>query len=344
VLASLIASIVASFNSSINANKRVAGGRPASITTMPHSLFLHFEYEYAPGEWRTRSCGAGLVTSLVALTSAQCVRQYGNAIFNADDTEHESYVVWGLSDLREDVSPFSKRSKIVAVDTISNYDQVTQQNDIALVLLQKPVPLAPMSLSTQKVQNDQRYKFAGWGFKQGDEATTQLQIAEIKVVADENCESLYTDYNRDNQLCVDNGSPTACFGDYGSPLGRNLDDGSFEAMGVFSYDSGTTCGFGSVAVMTHVQPYRDFFILPRINELEKLYNAKYSTAAATTSTRPVVSPGVTTTRGPTVPGVSPGVTTTTTVNPRLPSNVRSVATQQVLSLGALLFAITALLF
>jgi trypsin len=156
----------------------VVGGRIADADEFPYALSLQ---RSGWAGW-SHTCGAVLLTESTAVTAAHCVEghpaslrvQYGSLIRDEGET--------------------------VAITSIERHD------DLALLTLAAPLPLAPVALADDIPGPGTTAEAVGWGeTTDGGDPADLLRVAEVPIVG---CAT----------LCAGSEGVGACTGDDGGPL------------------------------------------------------------------------------------------------------------------------------
>lgn len=166
--------------------------------------------------------------------------------------------------IRAGSSYHSAGGQLVDIDTIyqhPNYDAVSQDNDIAILLLSEEVTnsnaqtISLVSAGTS-IPVGGTATVTGWGLTQEDgNVPTQLQTLDVPVLSQSDCEDSYeTQGITDSMFCAGylDGGKDACQGDSGGPLAYNG-----QLIGVVSW--GVGCARPNYpGVYSNVAKLRDF--------------------------------------------------------------------------------------
>ncbi|XP_055989827.1 granzyme B-like isoform X1 [Sorex fumeus] len=188
----------------------IIGGHEAKPHSRPYMAYLEYIYEksYPP-----QHCGGFLIREDVVLTAAHCHGSTINVTLGAHNVKQKERS-------QQDI-PVSK-----AIPH-PKYNAKTFSNDIMLLKLKhnakmnKYVKLLKLPGSRNKLWPGQVCSAAGWGQVALSETfPDSLQEVELKLQADEECESRFIHYNPKTQLCAgDPKTRKATFkGDSGGPL------------------------------------------------------------------------------------------------------------------------------
>ncbi|XP_016843706.1 trypsin-2-like [Nasonia vitripennis] len=181
--------------------ERIVGGRKAPIESLPYQAQLL--------QNNVQICGASIISRLWILTAAHCITGK-NPKFT---------VITGSAS----VSTGGDLHHVSEVIVHSEYDKNTQDNDIALLKLTKPIVYnerqKPIKLSTKPPNAGDLMTISGFGKKGEDQGyAIFLETANMPVVDHELCARRYIeDPITDNMFCAGVGPTDACQGDSGGP-------------------------------------------------------------------------------------------------------------------------------
>lgn len=206
--------------------ERIVGGEEAEPGAWPWVAALTF---------RTSSgrlfqyCGGTLIRPSWILTAAHCEVEIGDL------------VVLGRHDLT------TSAGEAIAVDRVltrRDYDPETNDNDAALVHLERPSTATPAVLVNREEQSSRPGDTAtvmGWGVLEfGAPVTSKtLQQVELPLVSLEECRRAYGASITGNMICAGEpeGGVDSCQGDSGGPLVVNH-RGVWEQTGIVSFGEG----------------------------------------------------------------------------------------------------------
>jgi secreted trypsin-like serine protease len=240
IVASLSCSVVAQSGDDLS-DIRIINGQPVLITEVPWQVALVVSGE--PDDFYAQVCGGSIVSADWVVTAAHCV---------PDVTAADIEVLAGVTILGE------SGSTRVAVEEIiphPQYNDVTEENDIALIKLANPLDLsgaekAPISLPfTQQASSwpaaGDPATVSGWGNTSTTSAAypTDLMATVVDVLTDPSetqCGSyLTTAYLPDQMLCAAQISlgKDSCQGDSGGPLAVEV-SGTWTLAGIVSWGYG----------------------------------------------------------------------------------------------------------
>lgn len=180
---------------------RIVGGEPVTDFTYPWCVSIQ---EVGKGHF----CGGSLIDPRWVLTARHCLNKSHIV------KEKLRILVGGIN--LDDVSSF----------TIRGVKQIVlhSANDIALIELTEPVTnITPVSIAgANSLQPQTMISIIGWGVTSegGKQASRQLQIVDIPLVANSTCvASSQGRYNTDREFCAGFrvGGKDACQGDSGGP-------------------------------------------------------------------------------------------------------------------------------
>jgi len=195
-------------------------------------------------------CGGTLVHLDVVLTAAHCVED------DSIDTTHSINVFVMNKETENPLFQFvqnpSRFSDITSGthSTVSmrhphpQYDSSTNENDIMLLKLSKPITnVAPMTPNPRKEDPQSSSPVSVYGFGttnvQQLDFPDNLQVAEVDVMSDQQCQMRYSEekVNPDVMLCASRFLTDSCQGDSGGPLLYQNDEGDIVQVGIVSWGS-----------------------------------------------------------------------------------------------------------
>lgn len=192
---------------------RIVGGRDASIEEYPWQITLRRKASAnAPFK---HSCGGSILNENIILTAAHCV---------VNRVAKDYIVVAGTSHKTGGDGVVTRVSKIVWHE---RYNGSIYDNDVALLLLQSPLPLngfsiSPVSLGSEAPKAGQVVTITGWGaLVEGGVSPEILQSVDIPIVSNEECAVKYNPSPiLDSMICagIPVGGKDSCQGDSGGPL------------------------------------------------------------------------------------------------------------------------------
>lgn len=197
---------------------RIVGGVEARPGAWPWAVSLSF---YSAGGL-LHYCGGALIAPEWVLTAAHCEVGLGDV------------AVIGRHDLSSEAG---EKHRVDRVLTHRQYDEETQDNDIALLHLNTPSDARPVTLGSEAQAGDS-VTVIGWGtLEEGGDVSSTLQEVEVEVVSQAECSQVYT--LTENMLCagVPEGGRDSCQGDSGGPL-MALQEGDWLQVGIVSFGFG----------------------------------------------------------------------------------------------------------
>ncbi|UJR36463.1 hypothetical protein I4U23_029187 [Adineta vaga] len=203
---------------------RIVGGQEA----VPHSWPWLVSLQYRGNHF----CGGTLIDEYHVLTAAHCLQD--QSWFNSDLT-----VVAGLHTRSKTSEGGVQRKQVSKITNHNDYDDVTNQNDIAIIRLASPVTLNShvnlACLSGKQPAVNDNVMIAGWGTTTY-EGTSPDSLRQASIVVMDVCKHVYSYYNTNKQLCAGNYQYTkdSCQGDSGGPLMAEI-DGQWVVSGVVSF-------------------------------------------------------------------------------------------------------------
>lgn len=150
----------------------------------------------------------------------------------------------------------------------SSYISATNENDIALVYLERPVQLNDMVdviclPGEGELQPGSLCAVAGWGFTPANvhHTSTPLRSQTVPVVSRQVCNAVnaYGGLVKEGMVCAgfEKGGEDNCYGDGGGPLMCQNSEGEWIVGGINSWGQG--CGLpGKYGVYTYTEKYRDW--------------------------------------------------------------------------------------
>lgn len=188
-------------------------------------------------------CGASVLNGSWLLTAAHCVR-------DTDDIKYSRVDLWeallGLH-IQDQANEWTVRRNLKRIISHPHYNPLTYDHDMALMELEKPVPLNqniwPICLPSPSHQFSagESAWITGWGAtREGGFVAAILQKAEVRVVNQTVCSSLMEGKITNAMLCAGilKGGVDACQGDSGGPLSITGASGRVFQAGVVSWGEG----------------------------------------------------------------------------------------------------------
>jgi len=233
---------------------RIVGGRPADPDEWPWLAALVHKGGQGSGQY----CGATLISDNHVLTAAHCL-----APFKQSDIQ----VKLGEYDFNQAGETEDQTFNVAQMKMHENYNDVTYENDIAIIKLDRPATRSksvwPTCLPPRAERYTNRRAFViGWGtIYFGGPTSSTLQEVNVRVWEPEDCKKNYATLDRDvldTMLCAGETNRDSCQGDSGGPL-NCLDPKTrkWELCGVVSW--GARCAEPDFpGVYTRVTEYLDW--------------------------------------------------------------------------------------
>jgi hypothetical protein len=175
----VVAVVLVAALGNVSAAQAVVGGRVADVDEFPFALSVQ---RSGWAGW-SHTCGAVLLKESIAVTAAACVEGHPASL----------RIQYG--------SLIRDEGEIVAIMSIERHD------DLALLTLASPLPVAPVALADVDPEPGTIAEAVGWGeTTEGGDPADFLRVAEVPIVA---C---------DAALCAGADGVGACAGDHGGPL------------------------------------------------------------------------------------------------------------------------------
>ncbi|XP_069750882.1 transmembrane protease serine 3-like isoform X2 [Narcine bancroftii] len=214
-------------------SNRIVGGAPALLGKWPWQVSLHYKSRPV--------CGGSIISHDWVITASHC-------FFNDESLKPSSWKVYSgfISQLQLSRATLRYVSKII---THRIYNPDTNDNDIALMKLQKPLEfrdkIQPVCLPSfdQQFPDGMSCWITGFGHVE-EEATSVSNIlleAQVKIIGREICNqrNIYNGLITENMICAGklSGGVDSCQGDSGGPLVCEV-SGTYYLAGVTSWGLG----------------------------------------------------------------------------------------------------------
>ncbi|MFA6265212.1 MAG: serine protease [Pseudolabrys sp.] len=213
---------------------RIVNGHPTLISDNPWQIAIIRSVEGEP--YRSQFCGGSLIRDNWVLTAAHCVQ---NSIVREDAARVD--VVVGTSQY----AIGGQRIKVAAIHKHPGYNDLTKDNDFALLRLQTAASVGaaiPTAEASTTVPDGTRLCVTGWGATfEGGPGAIDLLGATVPVVATPVCNATDS-YNGDvhaTMMCAGDkaGGTDSCQGDSGGPATAAI-NGRTTLVGVVSWGEG----------------------------------------------------------------------------------------------------------
>ncbi|GAB6024238.1 hypothetical protein CHUAL_008933 [Chamberlinius hualienensis] len=215
--------------------QRIVGGINAFTTEFPWLVIIKY--------WHMKYCSGTLINDRYVLTAAHCLHRKLSRLFTVVINDHN------INGSSSEIS-----FKVEKIIINPNFDPITFDYDIALILLTKSVVLGPqlrpICLPTTKQRLNYTETLAtivGWGdvIEGADEyksSVNQLNKLQISIVSNEECKlaaGLKSYLISSRMMCAGNirGGQDACQGDSGGPL-LVKSKGKWLQIGIISWGVG----------------------------------------------------------------------------------------------------------
>ncbi|CAO1364158.1 unnamed protein product [Diamesa serratosioi] len=228
---------------------RVVGG----TESRPHQFPFLVGLILTVNDGKQSLCGGSIIGKNHILTAAHCIEN----IYKID-------VLAGIHNVFEDKPIY--HAEVYERDFLMHfaYNSGTLENDIALIYLQKPIPLSnfmnPVALPTHNQAMNQFtgtvITIAGWG-KYSDSSpdlASRLRFVQTTVISNAECRRIYMDYIKPTNMCVSGArGRSSCNGDSGSGV-TALINGRIVLLGIVSFGV-KNCEAGFPPSFTRVTSY-----------------------------------------------------------------------------------------
>uniref|UniRef100_A0A8C1Z0H6 Zgc:55888 n=1 Tax=Cyprinus carpio TaxID=7962 RepID=A0A8C1Z0H6_CYPCA len=210
---------------------RIIGGQEAWAHSWPWQVSL--QYSDMP------ACGGAILDLRWVITASHCFKRYKKAsLWNAVVGMHN------LENMNE--SCYQVSVWVEKIVSHKDYNQKTNENDIALVKLQSPLLfnecVRPVAILNRDLAPQETCTVTGWGaIRENGPRASRLQEVNVTVFELQTCNKYYSGKMLKNMMCAgaDAGGMDACQGDSGGPLSCFTGE-RYKLAGVVSW--GVGCG------------------------------------------------------------------------------------------------------
>jgi len=215
-----------------NDGSRIVGGTNALVNEFPWRVAM---YSQDMGAF----CGGTLISPNWVLTAAHCTAAWrGRYPLYADIGDHD------LRTVEEATNQVIKCDRIIQH---ANYDNQTQDNDIALCHLERPVQYSrtiqpiclPWTMLGETFQG-RTITASGWGTtSSGGSASPVLRKVDLPMLTTQQCRNYYQGMITDNMICTYSAGKDTCQGDSGGSIDYlEPNFGRYFGIGVVSWGVG----------------------------------------------------------------------------------------------------------
>lgn len=209
---------------------RIIGGQEAWAHSWPWQVSL--QYSDIP------ACGGAILDPWWVITASHCFKRYKKAsMWNA---------VVGIHNLENANESCHQTVQVEKIISHKDYNQKTNENDIALLKLQSPLLfnecVRPVGILNNELLSQETCSVTGWGaIKENGALASRLQEVNVTVYETQTCSKFYGKKMYKFMTCagVNAGGMDACQGDSGGPLSCFIGE-RYKLAGVVSW--GVGCG------------------------------------------------------------------------------------------------------
>lgn len=234
---------------------KIVGGSEAAVGEFPYQVSLTYNDEFV--------CGGSILSTLLILTAAHCVKYSRPSRLKVTAGEHDrSGFLNGTGYLTGTGSGSEQVRTARYIYLHESYVWETDVNDIAIVVLNEPFQYTShvqnISLP-QYLETFSGYATAtGWGrIKEKGPASEILKKVRLPIVGNEECARRYRKVHMKvtpDMMCAGEGGQDACQGDSGGPVVCKRAGGDTVICGIISHGYG--CGrAGYPGVLTRLANY-----------------------------------------------------------------------------------------
>lgn len=183
----------------------IVGGEPTSTAEHPWVVAL------TKVNSNSAYCGGALIAPDRVVTAAHCISGYPAGSVR---------VLVGRTDLR---SNKGEQRWVARYWVEPGYQSPTEGDDVAVLLLDRPVSYRPVPLETDQdaYRAGAPATVFGWGYtSENGPSSPVLRSAKVPLIADSDCAATYDEFDADEMVCAGqpSGGTDACYGDSGGPL------------------------------------------------------------------------------------------------------------------------------
>jgi secreted trypsin-like serine protease len=234
------------------AQPQVVGGEPVPDGTYPFMVSIQADTSDAR-PYREHFCGGTLIDPDSVLTAAHCANEIGSANTPASVSFRDIRLAIGVTKLNTRRGVARGISSFADVRIHPLFDERTRKYDAAVIGLDAPVSLNPITLAPEE-EGDTLERprtnavVAGWGntikqganLSQGDRFPERLQRGTPPIVSDRKAERTYGRlYFSPHMVAAGQAGEDTCQGDSGGPLWVRTEAGKRQ-IGITSFGLG--CG------------------------------------------------------------------------------------------------------
>ncbi|XP_023299985.2 brachyurin-like [Lucilia cuprina] len=236
---------------------RIINGSPAQPKQIPYQVGLILDTSEGDN-----FCGGALISNYYVLTAARCVKYVNQVI-----------VILGANDITNSNEVGQIRITVLASDITVHeyYNEVTHENDIALIQLPEPVVYndyikniqLPKLLGPYYSYAADIARISGWGKTSilSPGLTNILRYADVCVQPNFICEIEYLGAITASNICTHSLLLKAtCDGDTGGPLAYFAGD-HYELIGIASFDFILGCELGWSSGFTRVTSFVEWIYI-----------------------------------------------------------------------------------